>query len=140
MNWKMFGDPFELSYNRVLVLVQGERALASHESLFNRSLLAGVLDQMFQWPRGLLFTAPLSVLAWFGLPWFFRKSGSLALVFTLGTWGIYLMFATYEYFADSPFGLRFLLPMVSLSAAPLACILNLFDSHPRQANLSSDPS
>src|SRR5262245_26357771 len=35
MNWRMFGGPLEMSYNHVLVIVNGERAIGTHADLFD---------------------------------------------------------------------------------------------------------
>ncbi|MFO0981135.1 MAG: hypothetical protein U1E76_05185 [Planctomycetota bacterium] len=123
MNWRMFGDPLVMSYNRVLVLVQGERAIASHTGLFDRALIAGLLEQLIDWPRGLIYAAPLALLAWIGWPRLLCRRGALALAWCVAAAGLCITFAVYVYAADSPFGVRFLLPVVGLAAAPLASAL-----------------
>jgi hypothetical protein len=130
MNWHMFGGAFEMSYNHVLVLVQGEHATASHGDLFDRSLVSGLLDQLCEWPHGLLFSAPVAVLGWLGIPWLVRRAPALALSLVVAATSLYVLFASYVYANDSPFGLRFLLPLIGLAAAPLAVLLERLVSRP----------
>jgi hypothetical protein len=137
MNWHMFGGPLEMSYNHVLVMVNGERAVAGHGDLFDRSLIQGALEQMFEMPRGLIVTAPLAVLAWLGLPRLVRQAGPLALGSALAAVVIYVLFAIYVYGEEHPF-VRFLLPLVGLAAAPLASLLEWCASrHRRPADVTT---
>jgi hypothetical protein len=123
MNWHMFGSPFRMSYDNVLVLVQGQHAIASHSGLFDRALGTGMMEQMFEWPRGLAFSAPLATLAWLGLPLLVKQRALLGLATLVGAGGLYATFAMHVYTGDSPFGLRYLLPIIGLAAVPLGALL-----------------
>jgi hypothetical protein len=140
MNWRMFGGPLEMSYNHVLVIVNGERATGTHADLFDRDLVTGIVDQMLQikLPGGLIVTAPLAVLAWLGIIPLARRSGRLALGWMLASAGLYLTFARYVYTSFGNYvGYRFLIPIIGLAALPLAC---LFEAVVTRRSTAAAPS
>jgi hypothetical protein len=130
MNWHMFGGPFEMSYNHVLVLVQGEHATATARGPVRSLAGLGPARSAVRVAARPPVQRAGRGAGWLGLPWLVRRAPALALGLVVAASSLYVLFAAYVYANDSPFGLRFLLPIIGLAAAPLAVLLERLVSRP----------
>ncbi len=119
----MFGSPLVTSYDRNIVHRGDALVMVSHRGLFGGSLVRGVAGELFDPVHGLLPTSPAIFLALPGLPLFWRRRPREALLcLALGEF-LLLFFATYQYWSASPYGPRFLMPLVAVAAPPAALTL-----------------
>jgi len=123
LNLAMFGSPLVTSYDRNIVHRGDALVMVSHRGLFGGSLVRGVAGELFDPVHGLLPTSPAIFLALPGLPLFWRRRPREALLYlALGEF-LLLFFATYQYWSASPYGPRFLMPLVAIAAPPAALTL-----------------
>ncbi|HZE88698.1 MAG TPA: glycosyltransferase 87 family protein [Verrucomicrobiae bacterium] len=122
LNAAMFGSPLTSPYSRIITLEGGRIVLHSHMSDFGNPLLDGIRGQLLDRDRGLVFTAPVVLLAIPGLVlWFRRRRDQALLAFGLGEF-LFLLFSRYLYWPTSHLGNRFLIPLVALAAPAVACL------------------
>jgi hypothetical protein len=120
LNLALFGSAGVTSYDRNVVVEDGEAVLVSHRGSFDQDLLRGLRGEMFDRRQGLLPTSPALWLALPGFVLFFRRSPREALLcLAIGEF-LLLFFATYRFWATSHYGNRFLMPLVALSAPAVA--------------------
>jgi MFS family permease len=115
MNWRMFGNPFTTSYDRVMVLDHGVPRLASHRSQLAIGELGPGLARTF---LALLRDAPAALVAQAGWPFLRRRDRRAALWLGAGTLAMLLFTAAFRYSEPA----RFLLPAFGVWAAPLAAL------------------
>jgi len=133
LNWWMFGSPLLSPYMRILDEHAGQIYIRSHMSDFTNPLWDGVVGQLLDPRKGLLFTAPVLLASALGLPLWFRKRPDL-LVLCVGLSEFqFLFFATYRLWPTSHVGNRFLMPVVALSAPGLACLADWLLARARAA-------
>jgi len=121
LNFHMFGSPFTSPYMRILTLRNGEPAILSHLGDFNLPIWEGIRGQLLDPEKGLLFTAPVLLLAAPGfVPWLKRRRDQALLCFVLAEF-LFLIFSSYRWWPTSHEGNRFLMPVLAFSAPALAC-------------------
>ena len=121
LNWWMFGSPFTSPYTRIIVLAGDQIAVRSHMGDFNLPIGEGIRGQILEPGKGLLWTAPILLVALPGYVLWFRRSKSQALLcFGIGEF-LFLLFSRYRWWGTSHVGNRFLIPLIVLSAPAVAC-------------------
>lgn len=120
LNLALFGSAGVTSYDRNVVVEDGEAVLVSHRGSFDQDLLRGLGGEMFDRRQGLLPTSPALWLALPGFVLFFRSRPREALLFLAIGEFLLLFFATYRFWATSHYGNRFLMPLVAVSAPAVA--------------------
>jgi hypothetical protein len=123
LNFRMFGSPFVSPYMRILSLHEGETAVHSATEYFTNPLWDGIRGQLMDRTRGLLWTAPVLLLAVPGYALWLRRQRDQALLCLAVGGLIFLVFSRYRLWAMSNVGNRFLMPLVALSAPAVACTL-----------------
>ena len=122
LNTWMFGSPLISPYMRIMDVQDGAMVLRSHVSDFTNPVWSGIVGQLLDPRKGLLFTAPVLIASALGFPLWFRKRADL-LVLCLGlSEFLFLFFSTYRLWPTSHIGNRFLMPVIALSAPGLACL------------------
>ncbi len=114
-NWFMFGSPWVTAYQRVLVVKDGLKTVASHTDLFTEPFKDGLKKIVFESDRALATTYALSFLCWLGvLPMLaHRRERGLALG-VLVTAAVFVgFFAKFKFYQD-----RFLFPYFTLAVVP----------------------
>ncbi len=121
LNDRMFGSPLVSPYARIMTMEGGRVVLHSHVADFDNSLWDGMIGQIVDREKGLLFTAPILLIALpgFGL-WLRRGRDQALLCFVIGEF-LFLLFSRYRWWPTSHQGNRFLMPLVALSAPAVAC-------------------
>jgi hypothetical protein len=116
LNFHMFGSPLVSPYMRILTLDDHGMALHSQVDDFTNPMLDGIRAQLFDRTRGLLWTAPVLLLAvpGYGL-WGRRQPDRAFLCLAIGILFL-LFFSRYRLWTMSSAGNRFLMPLVALSA------------------------
>ena len=122
-NAYLWGSPFSTSYGRAAVVTEAGIRVEAHSARFSGNALEGLAVLLADLDAGLLFTAPLALLALLGylLPearrpewWATTLAGAAAL----------LMLAPYEYVRLIPFSnVRFALPLLVSALLPLAALI-----------------
>lgn len=121
LNLHMFGSPFTSPYMRILTLQDGRPAILSHIGDFDLPIWEGIRGQLLDPEKGLLFTAPVLLLAAPGfVPWLNRRRDQALLCFVLAEF-LFLLFSSYRWWPTSHEGNRFLMPVLAFSAPALAC-------------------
>ncbi len=130
----MFGSPLITPYDHVIAaIVNGQAVIEpSHRTLYDQPLLTGLLRQIFDGDRGLLVSAPIIVLAPFGLRALFASSRAEALLVAGLCAAQLLSFAKYRLWDQSSFGHRFLILTVVLTAIPVARWAGEMSGSPRR--------
>jgi hypothetical protein len=123
LNVYWFENPFTTSYDRVLVLTDGVRSIASHRSDLNRPFWSSLLPTLGAGEHGFLQTAPhwpliLPALIYLGRRRFFEALALGALIF-----GPALFLVKYDYWDLSHFGNRFLILPAAASALGIAWLI-----------------
>ncbi|MBI3448690.1 MAG: DUF2029 domain-containing protein [Acidobacteria bacterium] len=131
LNAAMFGSPLTSPYSRIITLEAGRVVLHSHMSDFTNPLWDGIRGQLLDRDRGLVFTAPVVLLAIPGfLLWFRRRRDQALLAFGIAEF-LFLLFSRYLFWPTSHLGNRFLIPLVALSAPAVACLADALISRMR---------
>jgi hypothetical protein len=123
-NWYQFGAPWITSYQRVWTIERGASRVGDHVNSFGFPFWEGMRLQLVDSIHGLIPTAGVSLLAALGYGRLFKSSRpafALILLFSVVT---FLMYCKYDYITGSTFSNRFLMPVVALSAVPLACLVD----------------
>ena len=123
LNLRMFGSPFISPYMRIVTIQDGTVGLHSNAQDFTNPLWDGIRDQLVDPSRGLLFTAPVLLLAIPGYALWIRGRRDAAVLCLLVGGVLFLAFSRYGLWATSSVGNRFLIPLVALSAPAVACTL-----------------
>jgi hypothetical protein len=113
-NWWLYGAPWWTSYNRVLVVVNGEPRIADHNDAFGVPLRAG-LQNLWAGPYGVRHRLPLLAAAGPGLLLLVRRRPLYVLAAAVGTLASVLLFAKYRWYGD-----RFLWPSAALLVPAVA--------------------
>jgi len=122
-NWQVFGSPFTTSYDRIARIYHETWIPVTQRADFGAAPFRGMLEQMLDVRHGLLFTSGVTVLSWAGF-WFLGRRHWRTVVFLLvGCAALYLFFSGYRHWSQSHHGNRFLMPMIALSAVPLAALV-----------------
>lgn len=123
LNLHLFGAPWTTSYDRIGHLqADGSVRLHSHRQDFTgdpREILAA---QLLDGRRGLLWTAPLSLVGLAALPLLWRRRRRLALAVVWVGVALLAFYARYDWWWTSEYGNRFLMPLVALAGLPLAAL------------------
>jgi len=122
-NWQLFGSPFTTSYDRIARVCQEIWIPVSQRADFALAPLRGILAEMLDVKHGLLFTSGVTVLSWVGFRYLGRRHGRTVVFLILGFTALYLFFSGYRHWNESHFGNRFLMPVIALSAVPLAALV-----------------
>lgn len=121
LNTAMFESPFVSPYMRILSIEEGRPAIRSHMNDFDNPLGQGISGQLLDREKGLLFTAPVLLLALPGfIVWFRRRPDQAILCLGVAEF-IFLLFSRYRWWPTSHVGNRFLMPLLALSAPAVAC-------------------
>ena len=121
LNKAMFESPFISPYMRILSIEEGRPAIRSHMNDFDNPLGRGISGQLLDREKGLLFTAPVLLLALPGfIVWFRRRPDQAILCLGVAEF-IFLLFSRYRWWPTSHAGNRFLMPLLALSAPAVAC-------------------
>ncbi len=124
LNQWMFGSPFVSSYMRIVAIEDGKQVLLSHMSDFDNPLWSGIRGQLLDPDKGLLFTAPVLLLALPGyVVWFGRRRDQAILCLAMGEF-VFLLFSRYRWWPTSHHGNRFLMPLLALSTPAVACAID----------------
>ncbi len=126
LNAYLFGSPLTTSYDRMAQIEGNTIVVHSQRSDFDRPIMAGVRDQIVDPAHGLLFTSPITLLSLVGLIPLARKDRGAALYLVVTFLSVFLFFSTYEQWAASHFGNRFLIPIMVLATVPLASLIDWF--------------
>ncbi len=124
LNAHLFGSPFTTSYDRMARIEGDAVSVHSQRSDFGLPLLVGARAQIMDRAHGLLFTSPVTLLSLAGLFPLARKDRGAALYLLVTFVSVFLFFSTYELWAASHHGNRFLIPIIALAALPLACLID----------------
>ena len=123
LNYRMFDSPFVSPYMRILGLEDGRLVQRTHTNDFDNPMWEGIRGQLFDADKGLLFTAPILLVAIPGyVAWFKRRPADALLCLAIGEF-LFLIFSRYRFWPASHVGNRFLMPLVALSAPAVACSL-----------------
>jgi 4-amino-4-deoxy-L-arabinose transferase-like glycosyltransferase len=122
LNLHLFGSPTTTSYDRIVHRSEDGVSLHSHRQDFNQPVGRGLAAQLLDRQRGLLWTAPLALVALAALPLLGRRHPAAALAVAWIAVALLLFYARYDWWWTSEYGNRFLLPAVVLSALPLAAL------------------
>lgn len=114
-NWAMFGHPLTTAYNRILVRVNGQPALADVASRFGRPWAQGWREIFADREEGLVSQAWLSLVGVVGLPWLARAMPWLAGALAASLAAFFWLYVPFEWTYA-----RFFLPWAALLAVPLA--------------------
>ena len=141
-NARLFGSPFVTSYDRIVTLTaNGMPAVYSQRSSFDLAVGKGVVGQLLDPRHGLLTTSAITIASLAGLPFLARKDWRLTACIVVGSLGLFLFYSTYDQWAASHYGNRFLMPVVSLFSVPLAAALErLVGTHHDAATIASPAS
>jgi len=123
-NWYQFGAPWITSYSRVWVIKHGQPQIGDHLASFAYPFFGGLRLQLADQVHGLVPTAGASLIAVLGYGRLYKKSRpafALILLFSVLT---FLFYCKYDFITGSDYSNRFLMPLVALSAVPLACLLD----------------
>jgi len=123
-NWYQFGAPWITSYSRVWTIERGVSTIGDHVSSFDFPFWEGMRLQLIDSVHGLLPTAGASILAVFGYWGLFKKSRPAFYLILLFSAITFLFYCKYDFITGSHYSNRFLMPVVALSAIPLACLLD----------------
>jgi hypothetical protein len=124
LNLVLFGSAGVTSYDRNVVVEDGEAVIVSHRGSFDKPLLDGLRGEMLDRRQGLLPTSPALWLALPGFVLLFRRRPREALLFLAICEFLLLFFATYRFWATSHYGNRFLMPLVAASAPAVALAID----------------
>lgn len=120
LNSAMFGSPFASPYSRIIMLEGDQVVLHSHMADFDNPIWDGIRGQLLDREKGLLFTAPVLLLAVPGyVLWFGRDGDKALLCLGVGEF-LFLIFSRYRWWPTSHVGNRFLMPLVALSTPAIA--------------------
>jgi hypothetical protein len=121
LDWHLFGSPFVTGYDRILTLDRESRPIVySQRASFVLPLRDGVIGQLLDRSHGLVYTSPITLISLIGFWPLLRRAPRLALYLASGSLVLFLLFSTYDQWAASHYGNRFLMPIVALAAVPLA--------------------
>lgn len=124
LNFHLFGSPLTTSYDR-MARIEGDVVwVHSQRSDFGLPLLVGARAQIMDRTHGLLFTSPVTLLSIAGLFILARKDRGAAIYLLVTFLLVFLFFSTYEQWAASHHGNRFLIPIMVLASVPLACLID----------------
>lgn len=138
LNQRMFGSPLTSPYTRIITLDEDRVVLKSHMADFDNPFLEGVSGQILDRSKGLLFTAPVLLVALPGfLLWLRRARDEALLCLVIGEF-LFLLFSRYRWWPTSHVGNRFLIPLVALSAPAVACAVEWVITRARARSLKHD--
>ncbi|HEV8374846.1 MAG TPA: glycosyltransferase 87 family protein [Candidatus Polarisedimenticolia bacterium] len=126
LNLALFGSPTTTGYDRTLVFRDGSVTTVSHKGFFDVPVWVGARGQLLDPKAGLLFTAPILLLALPGLLPYVRKAPWESLLVLGLSEFLFLFFSTYRWWAASRYGNRFLMVPVCLAAIPISLALESF--------------
>jgi hypothetical protein len=120
-NWAMFGSPLITSYDRWQHFVDGSAVISSQRGAFSCSLIKRLPMVLLDPQSGLLLGAPLLLLAIaFGARAFWQRARNEAILQALICISLVALFSKYCNAMPGTLGNRYLMPVVALSAVPLA--------------------
>jgi len=122
LNLHLFGSPTVTSYDRIVHREADGVRLHSTREDFHQPLGRGLVVQLLDQRRGLLWTAPLALVALAALPLLARRRPAAALAVAWTALVLLLFYARYDWWWTSEYGNRFLMPAVVLAALPLAVL------------------
>lgn len=122
LNLHLFGSPTVTSYDRIVHREADGVRLHSTREDFHQPLGRGLAVQLLDQRRGLLWTAPLALVALAALPLLARRRPAAALAVAWTALVLLLFYARYDWWWTSEYGNRFLMPAVVLAALPLAAL------------------
>jgi hypothetical protein len=122
LNLSWFGSPFVTPYDRVLVLTNGVRSVASHRNHMGRPFLASLPVTLFDRQHGLLITAPHVLALAVAAPTLARGSFSKTLALLALTIIPVLSIVPYEFWDASSHANRFFLLPAAASSVSLSCL------------------
>jgi len=125
-NLHLFGSPLTTSYDRIARIEGDVVSVHSQRSDFGLPLLVGARAQVMDRAHGLLFTSPVTLLSLVGLFPLARKDRGAALYLLVTFLSVFLFFSTYQWWAASHHGNRFLIPIIVLASVPLASLIDWF--------------
>lgn len=121
-NTVMYGAPWILSYQRVLVMHNGHTEVVQHSADFRFPFWAGIKRLIMNRSQGILYIAPASTIGVLGLFFLFRKARWLALGIFIAFLAFFLFHAKYIYLWG-----RFFLPWYEVSMVPAAAFVLAVD-------------
>lgn len=124
LNLHLFGAPWTTAYDRIARVDPGQGTWIVHSQRGDlRAPTAASVQGLLLHPKqGMLPTSPITFIALAGFGVFWRRGRPLAR-FLIGVSVILLAFYACFPWDSSHHGNRFLIPIVCLAAAPLACLL-----------------
>jgi hypothetical protein len=127
-NWLMFGSAFVTSYDRWQHFVDGTAIVSTQRSAFSGAIIDRLPTVLTDPKTGLLIGGPLIlVAAAFGTRPFWRKARNEMIMAVLVSAALLVLFCMYRNAVPGALGNRYLMPVVALSAIPLAfAIQNCF--------------
>lgn len=130
LNTMLYGGPFVTGYDRDARVTAEGFTLTEHYSRFHQPFVRGLIRVLFDWPTGMIRTAPLWFLWPIGLFLLRRErwawAAAAGAVINVG------FFAPYDEWNASTGGNRFLFPAVALGGALLAPLFSTFGMAKRQ--------
>lgn len=124
INLHLFGSVFTTSYDRMARIEGDVVSVHTQRSDFVLPLLVGARAQVMDRTHGLLFTSPVTLLSLAGLFPLARKDRGAALYLLVTFLAVFLFFSTYQWWAASHYGNRFLIPIIALATVPLASLID----------------
>lgn len=130
LNTMLYGGPLVTGYDRDARVTADGFALTEHYSRFHQPFVPGLIRVLFDWPTGMIRTAPIWFLWPIGLCLLRRQrwawAAAAGAIINVG------FFATYDEWNASTGGNRFLFPAVALGGALLPPLLAAFGMAKRQ--------
>ena len=123
-NWYQFGSPIVTSYQRILIVKDGNIAVGSAADLFKTPFKDGLKD-IFTSGSGLFKTSPLAFVGLLGFVAFFRRNGRAAAGIFVMIAANVLLFVKYDFYED-----RFLFPAFAFAVVPMACWFSAWSGAP----------
>ncbi len=131
-NWTMFGSPVTTSYDRWQHFVNGSPVIYSQRSAFSCSWIQRLPEVLADPQSGLFMGAPLLLLAIaFGVRGFWQRARNEAIFQALIWVSLLILFSKYCNAVPGTMGNRYLMPLVALSAVPLAIAIKECFHHGR---------
>ncbi len=129
LNWYQFGAPWITSYQRVWTIQAGVAQVGDHLSSFDFPFFQGLHLQLIDPVHGLFATAGVSLIAVLGYGRLYKTNRAAFWLVFLFSSLTFLFYCKYNYLTGSHYGNRFLMPVVALSAVPLACLIDWITGH-----------
>ncbi len=124
LNAHLFGSPLVTPYDRMTTIDHERREIQTQRSDFDFPLVKGMSKQLTDGKRGLIPTTPITIFSLFGLYALARRDRLTALYIGSTSIAFFLFFSKYKWWSASHHGNRFLIPVVILSAVPLAALMD----------------